>query len=452
MIAAMIAVFIIGYVFIALEHKTGVNKSAVALIMCGVLWSIFMLGAPTAFPSLSTDVVNSHVIEYLGEACEILVFLIGAMTIVELIDRHGGFDFITRKITTSNKTKLMWILTLITFFMSAILDNMTTTIIMIMLMRKLIVNYKERWIFASLIVIAANSGGAWSPIGDVTTIMLWMKGNVSTVNLTSTLLLPCMVSVLVPTLIATHFLKKGTFAIAGGKNAPLSKPSFISEKESLTILIIGTGVLVCVPLFKSLTNLPPYMGVMLGLGIIWTFTELMYDRKRGLEESSKRRVSKVIEHIDMPTILFFLGILMSVSALQSAGILSTFANALDSSMHNVFAINGFIGLLSSVVDNVPLVAACIGMYPIPDAAAIAASADPAFTSLFVADGLFWHLLAYCAGVGGSILIIGSTAGVVAMGLEKINFMWYLKNISRLALSGYLAGMVIIYLQTLIFGI
>lgn len=448
-INAMILIFVLGYVFIAMEHRLNVNKSAVALLLCGILWSILSLFSTRIDPSLTHETVSAQLIEFLGEACEIIVFLIGAMTIVDLIDSHGGFEIITRKITTRRKTRLLWLVAGITFFMSAVLDNMTTTIIMVMLLRRMISNYKERWIFASLIVIAANSGGAWSPIGDITTIMLWMKGNVSALKLVESLLLPSLVSVIVPTWIATRFLK-GVIQEQQTNEVATFRPNFITGKESRTILFLGTGMLVLVPVFKSVVGLPPYMGVMIGLGVIWVYTELMYRKKRDVEESIKNRVSKIIKHIDMPTILFFLGILMAVSALQSAGILGALADGLNEHLHNVYAINVLIGMLSAVVDNVPLVAASMGMYPVPDAAALAASSDPVFLANFVQDGIFWHLQAYCAGIGGSMLIIGSAAGVVAMGLERINFMWYLKNISLLALLGYFSGIAVFMLEHWLF--
>ena len=362
------------------------------------------------------------------------------MTIVDLIDFHGGFEFITRRITTRRKVRLLWLVALLTFFMSALLDNMTTTIIMVMLLRKIVPTTKERMLFASVIVIAANSGGAWSPIGDVTTIMLWMKGNVSSAKLIESLLLPCLVSLVIPLVIASRWLK-GSLPETDPADAGSSQPDYISDGESRAILFLGCALLVAVPVFKSVTHLPPYMGMVTALGIMWVFTELMYRRKRNIEESIKCRVAKVLKHIDMSTILFFLGILMAVAALESAGILSGFATGLNEHLHNVYAINTLIGILSSVVDNVPLVAASMGMYPIPDAAAVAASADPTYAAMFVQDGVFWHLLAYCAGVGGSLLIIGSAAGVGAMGLENINYVWYFKTISLMAFVGYLAAAV-----------
>ena len=448
MITWMILLFIVGYLCIALEHKIRINKSAVALLMAGVLWTIFSLRGHDAH--IADDLVSS-----LGDTCEILIFLIGAMTIVDLIDRHGGFGVITRRITTRNKRKLLWLLALITFFMSAALDNMTTTIIMIMVMRRLVDDNRERWIFASMIVIAANSGGAWSPIGDVTTIMLWMRGNVSAGTLVAVQFVPCLVSVIVPAAICAHFVRREVSpapatASTDVGTAPL--PPGVTPRLSHTILIAGVLSLLFVPVFKTLTHLPPYMGMMVSLGVMWVLTEIAYDRRRDLEGSIQNRVSKVVKHIDMPTILFFLGILLSVSALQSAGVLADLAQWLDKHIHSVFPIAGVIGLLSSVIDNVPLVAACMGMYPLPDAAALAAASDPAYLQNFAADGLFWQLLSFCAGVGGSLLIIGSAAGVVAMGLEKIEFGWYLRRIAPAALAGYLAGIGLLYLEHLLFGL
>ena len=439
----MIALFVAGYVLIALEHKIKINKAAVALLMCGAIWSLFSMAGHDAG-------IASQLVEQLGDTCEILVYLIGAMTIVDLIDSHGGFSAITRLITTRNRRKLIWLLAFIAFFMSAVLDNMTTTIIMIMLLRRLVDDRRERWVYASLIVIAANSGGAWSPIGDVTTIMLWMRGNVTAGPLMYGLLLPSLVSVAVPTAIAMRYVSRGETAAATQSAEPAAAPlpQGVDSRMSHTILVTGVAGLLFVPVFKELTGLPPYMGMIIALGANWALTEILYDRKRDMEESIQNRVSKVVKHIDMPTILFFLGILMAVGVLQSAGILTGMAQWFDKHLHEPYAIAGLIGILSSVVDNVPLVAACMGMYPVADAATAAASADPAFMQGFVTDGLFWHLLSYCAGVGGSLLIIGSAAGVVAMGLEKIEFGWYLRKISPLVLAGYLAGMLAIWLQHL----
>ncbi|WP_290508792.1 sodium:proton antiporter NhaD [Alistipes sp.] len=442
MIVSMLLLFAVGYAFIALEHKTRVNKAAVALVMCAAVWTLYALagGGDTAPKLLGS----------LGDTCEILVFLIGAMTIVELIDVHGGFNVITDRIRTRDKRRLLWLLATITFFMSAVLDNMTTTIVMVMLLRRLVAEQRERWIFASIVVIAANSGGAWSPIGDVTTIMLWMRGNISSLPLMESLFVPCAVSTVVPVALAARTIGRGE--VSHARTAAATLPPGVGQRMSRAILVAGTAGLLFVPVFKELTGLPPYMGMILVLGALWLLTEILYDRRDDLEEESQNRVAKVIRRIDMPTILFFLGILMTVGALQSTGLLDRAAAWLDATVHEVFTITGVIGLLSSVVDNVPLVAACMGMYPVADAAAVAASADAAFAASFVRDGVFWHLLAYCAGVGGSLLIIGSASGVVAMGLEKIEFVWYLKRISLLALLGYAAGIVVILAEHLLFGL
>lgn len=445
MILSIILLFVIGYAFIAMEHKIKIDKAAIALLMCGAIWTIFSL--------LGHDENITHeLIDHLGDTCEILVFLIGAMTIVDLIDSHGGFGVITDHITTHNKHKLLWLLALITFFMSAALDNMTTTIIMVMLLRRIIANRKERWLFASVIVIAANSGGAWSPIGDVTTIMLWMRGNVTSGALMGSLFLPALTSTVIPTAIAARYIARKSTTSMAATASESRLPKGVGPRLSKFILVVGILSLLFVPVFKSITHLPPYMGMMISLGVMWVLTEIIYDKKRGIEESIKNRVSKVLKHIDMPTILFFLGILMSVAALQSAGVLTDVAQFLDRNIHEVFTITGIIGVLSSVIDNVPLVAACMGMYPVADAAAVASSIDPSYLQSFVQDGLFWHLLAYCAGVGGSILIIGSAAGVVAMGLEKITFSWYFKRIALLAVAGYFGGMAVIFLEHLLFGL
>lgn len=353
MIITMILIFVFGYLCIALEHKLRIDKAAIALLMCGALWTVLSL--------LGNDAqIGTQLIEQLGDTSEILFFLIGAMTIVELIDRHGGFHVITDHIKTRNKRKLLWLLSIITFFMSAVLDNMTTTIIMIMLLRRMISGQKERWIFASVIVIAANSGGAFSPIGDVTTIMLWMRGNVTSGLLVAKLFLPALVSVIIPTAIACRYIPDENAHPEKLDTAP-KLPPFVGPRFSHFILVLGVGGLLFVPIFKAVTGLPPYLGMLISLGVLWVFTELVYDHKQNMEESIKNRVSKVLKHIDMPTILFFLGILMSVAALQSAGLLTDFADFLDKNVHEVYTIAGITGLLSAVIDNVPLVAACMGM-------------------------------------------------------------------------------------------
>ena len=455
MILLLITIFVLGYSCIALEHKLKVDKAATALIMFGLIWSAYSILVPQAN-------IGVQLMEHLGSTCETLIFLIGAMTIVDLIDMHGGFYIITSRITTRRKLKLLWLLATITFFMSAVLDNMTTTIVMIMMLRKIIAKPADRWVFSGIIIIAANSGGAWSPIGDVTTIMLWMRGNITTLPLMGYLILPCMVSLLVPLLVASFKFRRTGMERLSSQPLELRLPQGVGKRFSRGIFAVGVLGLLSVPVFKTITGLPPYVGVMFVLGVMWVLTEIIYGRKRNMEESIKNRVSKVLKHIDMPTILFFLGILMSVAGLQSAGILGSAANFLDKNVHDVFAITTVVGILSSIIDNVPLVAACMGMYPVvtPDSIAAVASAageamasgvisDPEYMMAFAQDGLFWLLLTYCAGVGGSILIIGSAAGVIAMGLEKIDFGWYFKHISILALLGYLAGILIIYLESLL---
>ena len=442
MTTAMILLFAVGYACIAMEHKIKINKAASALFMFGAIWSLYALLS-------GSTTVGAELLEHLGSTSETLFFLIGAMTIVDLIDTHGGFGIITERITSRNKLLLVWLLAFITFFMSAVLDNMTTTIIMIMMLRRIIPNARDRWIFAGVIIIAANSGGAWSPIGDVTTIMLWMRGNVTAQSLIAYLILPCIVSLLIPAYMATRMLRRGEKILPEvDRTVPL--PDGIGKRFSRSVLYAGVAGLLFIPIFKSLTGLPPYVGMMLVLGALWILTEWAYDKKkRGMEEENKHRVSKVLKNIDMSTILFFLGILMSVAGLQSAGLLNSAAEFLDKNVHEVFTITSVVGVLSSIIDNVPLVAACMGMYPVADTAMVAAAADPAYTEMFMPDGLFWLLLTYCAGVGGSILIIGSAAGVVAMGLENIDFTWYLKNISLMAFLGYVSGIAVIFLESLI---
>ena len=447
----LIIIFVLAYVVIAMENRLNVNKSSVALLLCCVLWSILSLFSQNIDPDMTHAGVMESLLSALGGACEIIVFLIGAMTIVDIIDSHGGFEVITRHITTRRKTRLMWLIATITFLMSSVLDNMTTTIVMVMLLRRMITNYKERWLFASIIVIAANCGGAWSPIGDISTILLWMKGNVTSLELMKSLVIPCLVCMYLPTAIAARFLK-GVIAEQHTNEDAAFRPDFISGRESRTILVLGVFLLVMVPVFKGFVGLPPYIGVMFALAIMWIYTDLMYRKKKTVEESAKNKVSKIIKQIDMSTVLFLLGILMSVSALGTAGVLTDMADALNKGVHNASAISTIIGLLSSVVDNSALVAASMGMFPLVDMAGLAASADAAYLSNFVVDGTFWHMLAYCAGTGGSIIIIGSAAGVVAMGLEHINVIWYFKHISLLALMGYFAGILVYMLQNFLLSL
>ena len=442
----MIILFLVGYLMIALEHPLKINKAGTALLLGTILWVMYSRLAP--LPTIEQELLHS-----VGEIAETLIFLIGAMITVELIDSHGGFTFITRYITTTDKRKLLLAIATITFFLSAVLDNLTTSIVMIMLLRKLVGNYKERWVFGSIIIIAANSGGAWSPIGDVTTIMLWVRGNISTSATIPNLILPSIVSALVPVLFAMRFLHGKVTpprVIAGGdeNNALLEK---LLPKTKLSILILGLFCLLFVPIFKTITHLPPFMGILLGVGVLWLYTERMYARTP-VDEELKLRLSKVVHRIDGTTLLFFLGILLAVDALRCVGILGDFALWLDQSVGNVYVVNLIIGTLSAIVDNVPLVAGAMGMYPVATDAIIAAAPDPAYMMNFAQDGVFWQFLAYCAGVGGSMLIIGSAAGVVVMGLERINFIWYLKNISLLALLGYLAGAGVYILQNILLGI
>ena len=436
MITAMIVIFVIGYVLITLEHTLHMNKATFALLTCGVLWTIYALLGND--PHMHEAIVNQ-----LGDACEIVVFLIGAMTIVEIIDRYGGFSFITENINAKSKRHLLWIMCSLSFAMSAVLDNMTTTIIMVMMLRRLLSDQKDRWLFAGLIVIAANAGGAFSPIGDVTTIMLWMDEKVSSMGLIINLLIPSIVAMVVPVLIAQYSLKEGkmqTVTRMADKNPGLHDRH---PHLSKAMLIIGVSGLLFVPLFKTLTGLPPFMGIMISLGVIWGVTEFWVKHFK-IDSKMGGRVSSALHTIDMPTILFFLGILMAVSALSEVGILNTLADEMNTNIHEPVTMTSIIGVLSSIVDNVPLVSACIKMF---ENMAPAGTTDP-YLITFVEDGLFWHLLTFCAGVGGSLLIIGSAAGVVAMGIEKIPFFWYFKRISWLALAGYLAGILIIWLESL----
>ncbi len=363
------------------------------------------------------------------------------MTIVETVDQHQGFKIITDQIKTTSKVKLLWILSFLTFFMSATLDNLTTTIVLVALLRKLIDDQKTRWFFASMVVLAANAGGAWSPIGDVTTIMLWIGGQVTTLNIISYVILPSLVTMLVPLVIVT-------FTVKGNVQRPVLEngetKEFTTALERKLLLIMGVCALLFVPIFKTVTHLPPYLGMLFGLGVIWATTEILH-RVKPEEDRRKLTVIGVLRKVDVPTIFFFLGILLAVASLQSAGHLSVLANYLDENLHNIYTINLIIGVLSAIVDNVPLVAGSMGMYDIAEPGSVGYLAD------FVVDGKFWQFLAYCAGTGGSILIIGSAAGVAAMGLEKIDFIWYMKKISLLALAGYLAGAGVYYLQMQIIG-
>lgn len=463
MFILMVILFIAGYIAIALEHPLQINKAATALILGTLMWVAYMLGVPeilnqgfsaawNGFLSANPGVghhemikfVGEHeVLSYLGETATIIFFLLGAMTIVEIIDQHQGFKIITDKIRTTDFTKLIWIISILTFFMSAVLDNLTTTIVMVALLRKLVSDKETKWLIAGLIILAANAGGAWSPIGDVTTIMLWIGGQVSTVNIILKVFLPSLVSILIPLLIITFFYRKRQ--VIRPKLAAADEREFNTRAEQTGILLLGVGALLFVPVFKTLTHLPPYMGMLFGLGVLWVVTEIIH---RGKSHADRRKlsVSSILSKIDVPTVLFFLGILMAVSSLSSAGHLNLMAKFLDDKVGDIYVINLIIGVLSSIVDNVPLVAGAMGMYDIVTPEMLNTAVNPAYSQFFVQDGLFWEFLAYCAGTGGSILIIGSAAGVAAMGLEKIDFIWYMKKISWLAIIGYLAGAAIYWLQ------
>ncbi|MBP3737903.1 MAG: sodium:proton antiporter NhaD [Muribaculaceae bacterium] len=429
---AIVITFVVGYACIALESFTKVNKAAIALLMFVLCWTLFMIDplqylggdASTDLQEVITAVIENH----LGETATTLFFLMGAMTIVEVIDQNGGFNFVRRALRTTSKRKLLWRIAFLTFIMSAVLDNLTTSIIMIMLLRKLVPDHEDRLIYAALVVIAANSGGAFSPIGDVTTIMLWNSGFVTSMGVISEILLPSLVSMLIPAFIMQYWFKGDLLTTGVAKEEAIEE---LTERERQAVLVIGVGGLMFVPAFHSMTELPPFMGIMLVLGVLWMITELFYTTKKVRSKgSSKKRVTNLLSRIDMATIMFFLGILMAVGCLQQTGVLAMLGDWLDGvSGGNHYVVTGLIGIISSIVDNVPLVAGCMGMYPIAPVGDMAV------------DGIFWQLLAYCAGVGGSLLIIGSAAGVVVMGLEKITFGWYLKRITWVAFVGYIAGIV-----------
>ena len=430
MVVTLVSIFVIGYFCIAMEHPFKINKTATALMLGTLLWTVFVFCNSVFDPTMDSEswhaFISEHLVENLGETAEIVFFLLGAMTIVTLIEDYQGFRVITDKITTTNKKKLLWILSILTFFLSALLDNMTTAIVMVALLRKLIADKRERWLYAGMVILAANAGGAWSPIGDVTTIMLWIGGQVTTVNIMVKTLLASLVCMVVPVLIVGATLK-------GDIERPADTKSGIEVPGKLRklVLFMGIGGLIFVPIFKTITHLPPYLGMLFVLGILWVTTEIL-SRKYEKEGHKLPTAVSTLEHIDTPTILFFLGILMAVSCLKVSGILAGLAGGLNEAFGTAapgfFFIDLIIGVLSSVIDNVPLVAAAMGMYPLDGADAIFGQNHP-----------FWEFLAYCAGTGGSLLIIGSAAGVAVMGMEKIDFIWYLKKISLLALAGYIAG-------------
>ena len=439
----IVAVFCIGYLLIAVESVTKINKAAIALLMFVFCWTLFMIdpgqyisGAVGEMKALAvSEVIEKH----LGSTATTLFFLMGAMTIVELVDQNGGFNFVRDLLKTRTKRKLLWRIAFMTFILSAVLDNLTTSIVMVMILRKLVEDRKDRLIYAGLVVIAANSGGAFSPIGDVTTIMLWNKGLVTAAGVIMEIFIPSLVSMLVPAYILSRSLHGKLEVKDFSQNERVDNP--LTETQRKTVFFFGVGGLVFVPVFKTITHLPPFVGILLVLGLLWTITEIFYANLAMPEETGgmQKRVTNMLSRIDMGTILFFLGILMAVACLETIGALELLGDGLNTTFNgNHYLVTGIIGVLSSIVDNVPLVAGCMGMYP------VAATGDMAV------DGIFWQLLAYCAGVGGSMLIIGSAAGVVVMGLEKISFGWYMKKITWIAFVGYLAGILIYWAERSIF--
>jgi NhaD family Na+/H+ antiporter len=420
MVLLIIATFVLGYIAIAFEHTIKINKAASALITGVICWTFYISFTPD-----KTAVVG-NLLHHLGDLSQILFFLLGAMTIVELIDAHDGFEIITKRIKTRNKKKLLWIIGLLAFFLSAVLDNLTTAIVMISLIRKLIGDRKDRLLFSGIIVISANAGGAWSPIGDVTTTMLWIGGQITAVNIIVKLIIPSLVCMVVPLFVTQLFLK-------GRVRSPTEHFTDAEPQNELhrnIVLFAGIAVLLLVPVFKTVTHLPPFMGILLGLGILWIIVEILHSDKDE-EDRKTYTVAYALRKIDSPSILFFLGILLAIAALESTGQLHHLAQIMDEKIQNRNLIVLSIGLLSSIVDNVPLVAASMGMYSLQQ---------------YPPDHNFWEFLAYCTGTGGSVLIIGSAAGVAIMGIEKIDFIWYLKRISLLALIGYFAGALVYILQ------
>ena len=446
----IVVAFVLGYACIATESLLKVNKAAIALLMFVACWTLYMFDPMqylTAIHGYTGDLsgmaaaVTSIIQEHLGDTSTTLFFLMGSMTIVEVVDQNGGFNWVRKVMKTKSKRALLWRIAFLTFILSAILDNLTTSIVMIMILRKLVTERNDRLIYASLVIIAANSGGAFSPIGDVTTIMLWNKGLITAVGVISEILVPSLVSMVIPAFILQYHLK-GELQMPEIKESAETTAGALTERQRKAVFWIGVGGLMFVPVFKSITHLPPFVGILLVLGVLWTTTELFYSHlQHGHDtEGTQKRVTNLLSRVDMSTILFFLGILMAVSCLAEVGVLTAMGDGLNTIFDgNHYLVTGIIGVLSSIVDNVPLVAGCMGMYP------VAAAGDMAV------DGIFWQLLAYCAGVGGSMLIIGSAAGVVVMGLEKITFGWYMKRITWIAFVGYIAGIVSYYfIRTFVF--
>ena len=421
MMIALVVIFIIGYLLITLEHAIHINKSAIALITAVLCWTILVMNPTNKEATLGT--LGHH---FSGVA-EIVFFLLGAMTIVELIDAHDGFQNITEKIKTTNKTKFIWTISLVTFFLSAVLDNLTSTIVMISIVNKLVKEKTVKWHLLGLVVISSNAGGAWSPIGDVTTTMLWIGHQITPLNIIKETFLASLACMVVPTMIINYRIK-GSIILE--EKVPINQNVISNAFDRNLVFFIGVSCLLFVPFFKAITELPPYMGMLFSLGIMWVLTELMHHNKVS-DEKGNLSVSHALRKIDTPSILFFLGILMSIAALEQVGLLTSLATYFDHQFSDIKIIAIVIGLLSSIVDNVPMVAALQSMYSL---------------DLYPTDHYFWEFLAYTAGTGGSVLIIGSAAGVAVMGIEKIDFFWYLKNISWIALIGFIAGALVFILQ------
>lgn len=442
-----ITLFILGYLMIALEHPLKINKAATALVMGTGLWVLYRYALPAFESAVAPDavvpLVESRLMETVGEIGETILLLLGAMTIVQVVDFHGGFSYVADIVTSRKKRTLLWVIASIAFIFSAVLDNMTTTIVMIMILRRIIGDRDLRLFYAGITVISANAGGAFSPIGDVTTIMLWVNGNVTAGSLVPSLFLPSVFAILIPLIVVTPFLHGEVLPpddteISEEQKALAELQHRMTKHEKLIILTLGVGVLLFTPVFKAVTHLPPFLAMLGGLGVLWMYTDIFYRRKRKyIKEGLMRQVSQVVQTVDIATLLFFFGILMSVKTLEFTGILGSLAMHLEAL--GLETQSFLIGVASSIVDNVPLVAASMGMYKI----------DPTSAQLCV-DGEFWNLIAYCAGTGGSLLIIGSAAGVIMMGLEKVSFAWYLRRISPLAVLGYIAGFAMLILQSRLF--
>ena len=439
MFYVIIVLFVFGYAAIALERRLSVDKASIALIMGVLIWVCIALGGESDF------VVQDKLFGHLGKISELLFYLLGSMTIVEIIDSHGGFLMLSKIIKTHNKVKLLWIFSFLSFFLSAALDNLTATILMVALMWKLIGGNNTRWFFASMIVIAANAGGAWSPIGDVTTLMLWVGGQVTALNIIMQLFVPSLIAMLAPLVIVSLTMK--------GETIPPSTTerlrSFVPTTNAERWIILATGIVgsIFVPIFNHITHLPPYICMLLVVGVMWMTTEIMH-RKKKKEIKIRLTLTGILKKVDTPTIFFLLGLLLAVAGLETAGHLKIVGHFLDEKFHNIYAINMVIGALSSILDNVPMVAGMMGVYEVVSFETLSAISDPtqaAYLKHFLVNGSFWELLAYCSGTGGSILIVGSAAGVAAMGLAKVDFIWYLKKMSLLAFIGYLSGITAYYL-------